>query len=348
MIADLLDGREHRQDPPPTLHPLLESDDVTKPLVDGRLIERRLLARERTEARELDLIGQIGRDRRVDLHAAQHERRGDLAQEIRRRLVPVALDRHRELPLEGALSPEQPRVEKINDRPELGEAILDRCARQRHAPPRDELPHGLTLRGLGVLDVLRLVEHDAVERDQLQELAVAPPERIGGQQRAGLRLATFARIEPFVQRLQRARAPRPVVHDDVQPRIETPDLAPPIAEHTRRTHDQETRRRPPRRGRCLRQIRAQRQHLHRLAETHVVGKTRPEAELGNRHEPRESTLLVGPQIGDQRGRRRPILGARLDPVLEREQRPLHVALAHHLGDRLGPLGHRHLARQRQP
>jgi aspartate/methionine/tyrosine aminotransferase len=51
------------------------------------------------------------------------------------------------------------------------------------------------------------------------------------------------------------------------------------------------------------------EELHRLAEAHVVGQTGAEPERAHRHEPVETTLLVGAERRIQRARRAELLGA---------------------------------------
>ena len=47
----------------------------------------------------------------------------------------------------------------------------------------------------------------------------------------------------------------------------------------------------------------QREHLHRLAQAHVVGEARAEAEPRQERQPRDAPLLVGPQLRPERRRR---------------------------------------------
>ena len=47
----------------------------------------------------------------------------------------------------------------------------------------------------------------------------------------------------------------------------------------------------------------QRQHLHRLAEAHVIGEARAQAEAGEQMQPSHAGLLIGSQRRLQRGAR---------------------------------------------
>jgi hypothetical protein len=100
-------------------------------LVDDRLVERRLLLGEVAVDAHLDLLGQVGDDAPVGLQPAQDERAGRLAQTLGRVAVAVALDRRRVAALERRRRAEQPRIEEVHDRVELGQPVLDRRAGQR-------------------------------------------------------------------------------------------------------------------------------------------------------------------------------------------------------------------------
>jgi hypothetical protein len=72
------------------------------------------------------------------------------------------LDRHLERLPELGLFAEVAGAEEVEDRPEIAEPVLDRGAGQGEAVRRRELEDRLGLGGLGVLDVLGLVNHDPV------------------------------------------------------------------------------------------------------------------------------------------------------------------------------------------
>jgi hypothetical protein len=103
-------------------------------VVHDRLIERGLLAGQVAVHLHLQLGWQVGDDRAVGLHPAQHERAGETLEQRGRVLVVEALDRDREPGAERPRGAEQPRVEELHDRPQLGQPVLHRGARQRHPP----------------------------------------------------------------------------------------------------------------------------------------------------------------------------------------------------------------------
>ena len=85
------------------------------------------------------------------------------------------------------------------------------------------------------------------------------------------------------------RAVGPVVEVHRQVGSEPPQLASPVAEHRCRAHDQR------RRIRLVGAIQQVGDQLHRLAQTHVVGQQRAQAQPAHAHQPAQSALLVGPQ-----------------------------------------------------
>ena len=119
-------------------------------------VERRLLAAEAAIRLQLGLVGQVGDDRLVGLHAAQDVGPHQLAQWAVRIVLAVGklLGVAREL-LRVA---QQPRIDEIEDRPKVTEVILDRRAGQCDACLRLQGLGGLGLLGVRILDRLRLVE----------------------------------------------------------------------------------------------------------------------------------------------------------------------------------------------
>ncbi len=88
---------------------------------------------------------------------------------------------------EGLLRPQQPRMREIEQRPEIAQAVLDRCAGQRDARIRGEALDLARLFRRGVLERLRLVGHQqapayARQRGQTQQRAIAREHQIGAAQ----------------------------------------------------------------------------------------------------------------------------------------------------------------------
>jgi hypothetical protein len=127
VVADLLEPGERGEHPPAPLH-ALEVLGVDQQLVDHLLVEHRLLLGELGEGDLLDLVGQVGQQPLVGLGAPQDERLGERAEPGRHLGVAVTFDRRRVLLAELLLAPEQPGVDRVEDRPQLGQPVLDRCA----------------------------------------------------------------------------------------------------------------------------------------------------------------------------------------------------------------------------
>ena len=145
-------------------------------LLDRLRIERRLPAAELAIRRDLGLVGQVGDDRAVGLHPPQDVGPHQLAQ----RAVGIVLPLGEALGVAGELPrrAEQARVDEVEDRPEIAEAVLDRRAGQRDARLRLQRLGRPGLPGARVLDRLRLVEDgqapvDLGEHGQAQQRAVA-------------------------------------------------------------------------------------------------------------------------------------------------------------------------------
>ena len=158
VVADLLQPRERGKHQSPSAHAGLGLG-VDQQLVDHALVHAGLLARERRPRDLLDLVGQVGHQRLVGLGAPQHERRGEPPQGGGRLGVAVLLDGQREAGAERVAVAEQAGRHRVDDRPQLAEAVLDRGAGERDALAGRDVANGLGRGGVGVLDRLGLVEH---------------------------------------------------------------------------------------------------------------------------------------------------------------------------------------------
>ena len=126
VVADLLEAHEEGEHQPLALD-ALGVLELLGQLLDGLLVERGLLAAELAEGLDLGLVGQIGDDGLVGLEAPQDVGPHQVAQRAVGvvRLVREALGVARELPGRA----EQPRVEEVEDRPQVAEPVLDRACR---------------------------------------------------------------------------------------------------------------------------------------------------------------------------------------------------------------------------
>ena len=143
-------------------------------------VERRLLAAEGAEGLDLGLVREVGDHRAVGLEPPQDVGADELPQRREGAVGPrgEALREGREL-LRGA---EQAGVHEVEERPQVGEAVLDGRAGEGDPRPAGELLGRPRLAGAGVLDGLRLVEDDEVatrrlEPRQPQQRAVAGDRR---------------------------------------------------------------------------------------------------------------------------------------------------------------------------
>ena len=192
---------------------------------------------------------------------------------------------------EGLARPEQARIEKIENRPQIREPVFHRRAGQRETHACIERLGRARLLGAGILDRLRFVEHGkapARGRDpgQTLERPVAGDHQIHVRQPPGIDVRQFG-----------GRHCRWMRNDCLQARHEALDLRRPVGEQRRRRHQQA--RSPSVLGRLTLQHHEQREHLNGLAQTHIVGETAAKTEAGQEVEPAHARLLIGPQRGLQ-------------------------------------------------
>ena len=90
--------------------------------------------------------------------------------------------------------------------------------------------------------------------------------------------------------------------DRREARREALDLPGPVGQERRRGNEEAGASRLVTR-RTRTEHEQQRQHLHRLAEAHVVGEARTQAKAGKQMQPSDACLLIGSQRGLQRGAR---------------------------------------------
>ena len=290
VVADLLEPQEEQEDLRAPALPLGLADPLEEGLRRGA-VERRLLAREADPLLRLDLVGEVGRDGRVGLRAPQEERRGEAPEPLAGDRVVVPLDRDREGAPEGLVGAEEAGVEEVEDRLELGEAVLERRAREGRAARGAQGADGLRLRGAGVLDVLRLVEGEVLPRHVGEERPVAVGEGVGRDEEVGL-LHEGDEVVP--------RGPLGAVVDgDGEARREARGLLDPVLDDGGGADEE---RRADRLARLARRQEG-REELDRLAEAHVVGEAAAEPAREEEAEPGDALLLVGAQAA-QEGLRR--------------------------------------------
>ena len=292
MVAYLLQLGQRRQHHALALDALRLGDRLLGIAQHG-LVERGLLARQRAEDLHLHLLGQVGDDGAIGLEPAQDEGAGEPAQPRHGRRVAAGVDRHEEGPFELRLRAEEPGVQELHDRPQVADVVLDRRAGERDAVGGGERAGGARLLGLGVLDVLGLVEHDRGPADGPEVLEVTQQQRVARDDDGMLARRLQERLSPA--------AAHAVVDERLQGRREALRLALPVADDRSRTHDE--------RGPLVARAslgEQQAEGLDGLAETHVVGQARAEAPGPEERQPRVAALLVRPQGRLQAGRRRQV------------------------------------------
>ena len=146
VVAHLLESEDRAEDLAAIRLVVVLALDVRKQLVDDRLVERCLLASQVARLRELDLVGQLRRDRPIGLDPAEDERRRDAAEPLGRVIVTPAFDRDREAAVEVLLRAQEPGVREVHDRPELAEPVFDRCSGRGQIA---RVPAGCALHGSG-------------------------------------------------------------------------------------------------------------------------------------------------------------------------------------------------------
>ena len=132
VVADLLEtGEELEHQPAAGL--LVGLLDAAHAVADVGLVEDDLLAGEAEEVVGLGLGRQLGSDARVGLAAAQQEGADQVGELASLGRLEARLDRAGPHLAEGVAAAEQARDRPVEDRPQLGEVVLDRGAGQRHA-----------------------------------------------------------------------------------------------------------------------------------------------------------------------------------------------------------------------
>ncbi len=279
MVAHLLQA-QHGGEHEPLALDALRAGDLLQHLVHHRLVEARLLSRERAPLRRLQLVRQVRHDRTVGLRAAEHERAREGQEPLGGVLVSVALDRDSELLPERALRPEQSGVQHLHDRPQLAEVVLDGRTRQRDAARRGDRAHGPRPARGRVLHLLCLVEHEARPGHRREHGPVSLDEGVARDDHVGASRLTTQRLPP--------RPRRAVVDDHRQPGREPLDLPAPVAHHRSRAHHEGRAAN----GALLPVGLEHAEHRRGLAEPHVVGEARTQPDPFEEPDPRHPEPLV--------------------------------------------------------
>ena len=237
---------------------------------------------------QLDVNGLLGPRRKflehLGLAATEDEGLDRLRDQFEFRTLAGGAGRLDEI-TEASRPTEHPRIEELEERPELAQVVLDRRAREREALAGVEQPTGLGDLTGGVLDRLRLVEHDQVPLDLAELEHVATQQCVVRDEHVELG-------EVF----QDSRSIGTGVGHRPQLGREPRGLVEPVEDQAGRRDHQG---RSPHVGRRLPGVLTlfeQRQELHGLAEPHVVGQAPAQTEFTQEPQPAQSLALVGPQL----------------------------------------------------
>ena len=193
VVAHLLQPGDEGEHVPAPLDPG-RAADVGHHRVDRRLVEGRLLDRERAELGRVLPRRQVGEHVRVDLPPAKEERLRHPHERLLGLGLGPPLDRRGDEAAKAGPRAEQAGVQDVHDRPQVVEPVLDGRAGERDPVRGVHLPGGLGGVGERVLDGLGLVEHEHAPLALGQEAAVAGQERVRGEDDVpGLELPGVAR-----------------------------------------------------------------------------------------------------------------------------------------------------------
>ena len=294
MAADLPQAQQRGQDVEARFIELRIGLDVQQRearALEFGAVERGLFAVEFAEEILLDALGEVLGD--LAFRAAQDEGPHPRGEPAAGEGIAALVEVLREV----SAPPEHAGHGEGHDAPEIEQAVLDRCAAECQAVRGLQGAGGARGLGLGVLDVLRLVEDDGVPGHrghfllQIAELGVVRDHEIGLGAR-GLESGGIARAA-----LQRAHA---------QAGGEVRALGEPVVRDALRADDERGMRRV-----FPAQPKQPREGLHGFAQAHVVGEDAAEVIRREVGEEVEAGELVGAQLGEQfrrHGRR----DARLD------------------------------------
>ena len=220
------------------------------------------------------------------LGAAQHEGGDAAAQLVQPFAVAMFLDRCAKAFLETRLRAQEARHQEVEQAPQFTQVVFHRRARQAQAVARVQLACDARGMGVGVLDVLRLVQHHQVPGLLQPALAITLQQRIrrDHQIMAG---HVGGGLVPVLA----------MQHQGTEFGREAAGLAPPVAHHAD-WGDHEHRPVQPA-GLLFHQDVGQ--GLQRLAQSHVVGQDAIEPVCAQKLQPLQALLLVRPQVGQQAG-----------------------------------------------
>src|SRR5262249_35014879 len=156
VVTHLFEFREGRKDKTAALHPFRRLKLCVR-LLDHGGIQRALLFGQGAVDFHLQLLRQVGDNGFVRLEPAQDEGSGQSLQPRGRLRVAVDLNGNKEGALELRLCSEKAGVEKLENRPQVADVVLDRGTSKGSTVVRGKRAGGPRLFGLRILDVLGFV-----------------------------------------------------------------------------------------------------------------------------------------------------------------------------------------------
>ena len=309
VVAHLLQAQQRCQHHAAPLDPrLVRRTDPLQRLLDHRFVQGGLLSAQVAVDLHLQLVRQVLDDGGVGLEAAQDEGPHQPFQPFDGRLVLVAFDGQGKTLAEPGLRAQEPRIEELHDGPQFGQPILHRRAGQGDTVVgRLKLADGLRLLGLGILDVLRLVE-DHVAPGHLPQILHVPPRQAVGADNHVVLLGGG-------HELLTAGAITAVMHHHPQTGGKALDLAFPVADDRGGADDQ---RRADAVSRRFALVQQQGDSLDGLAQAHVVGQASAQSPLPQESQPGIAAHLVRPQPAHKAPGRRQFLQPLPGPQLLQE------------------------------
>ena len=289
MVADLLELGEGGKDDRSASHPDVLVGGVEQ-FVDDLLVQRGLLAGESGPGNLLDLVRQLRHELAVGLRTAQYERLRQRPQRGgclgRHGAVVASFDRLGVAVTELLARAEHARVGPVENCPQFGETVLDRCSGEGDALTAVQPAHGARRSCGRILDELRFVEDDCRPGDAGEHVDVAGEQtvrrddEVAGGQGAGRLVAVIGG----------GVALGAMVHGDRHRRGEAAGLGLPVV-HDREWADDEMRSGP---------VDEMGERRRRLTEPHVIGEASTEPEAIEKPQPTEAASLIGAQLAGER------------------------------------------------
>ena len=234
VVADLLQPGEQREHQA-AAGVLVGALDALHRVAHDRLVEDDLLAGQAERVVGLGLGRQLGRDARVGLAAAQQERADQVGELAGLLLVHARLDRRGPDLAEGVAAAEQAGDRPVEDRPQLGQVVLDGRAGQGDAGGAGDGAQRAGGRGGGFLTCCA---SSATTSPQSTSRSRGPEASRGRGRSAACRRSSARTRSVPASAASRSSARAAVEAAHGRARREPLDLALPVAEQRGRADDQ--------------------------------------------------------------------------------------------------------------